>query len=147
MNFAQVATMSDTNPEVPARKKRIMFVDDDMDIVPLYELAGEIEETILTVQNGGLSALKQLDKFGYEIDAVVMDLSMPDMDGITLTRQIRRNEEIRGIHQPMCIFWFTGYPINDIILDAKTQYGVKDIFNKPHDPVDIVRRIKESLEC
>ena len=127
------------------RKRRLMIVDDDLDVLPLYEIAGESEDTLLTIQTGALSALKHLDALGYQVDAVILDLSMPDMDGIALTRQIRRNEEIRGTDKPIKIFWFTGYPINDTINAAGKQYKITEIFQKPESPVDIVNRVKQYL--
>lgn len=127
------------------RKLRIMVVDDDMDLLPMWELTGVIPDTLITIRQGGISALKFLDHFNYELDAVVMDLSMPDMDGITLTKQIRRNEEIRGIDRPMKIFWYTGFPIGDPILTAKKRYRVEEIFVKPAFPVDIVKTVRDIL--
>jgi CheY-like chemotaxis protein len=127
------------------RKQRLMLVDDDAEILPLYELAGEIEDTIIAIQHGGLSALRWLDKFNYDVDAVIMDLSMPDMDGLTLTKLIRNNEMIRSKSHPTMIFWCTGWEINDTLVNAKDKYQVKQIFTKPVQPVDLVHRVKEIL--
>jgi CheY-like chemotaxis protein len=127
-----------------------MLVDDDLEILPLYELAGEIEDTIITVQKGGLSALRFLYALNYEVDAIVLDLSMPDMDGITLTRQIRENEKLRSKMNPISIYWFTGWPFdrnneNDPIVLGAKEHNVSKIWKKPHDPVQIVHEIKQAL--
>lgn len=125
-----------------------MFVDDDLTMLPLYELTGEIEDTLITIRKGGLSALSFLHDLNYEIDAVILDLSMPDMDGITLTRQIRQNENLRSKLNPMKVFWFTGWPFDEdnendpIILGAK-ETKVSKIYAKPHDPVRIIHEVKE----
>jgi CheY-like chemotaxis protein len=128
------------------RKKRLMIVDDDLDILPLYEMIGDIPDTILTIQTGGFSALKTLDALNYQVDAVICDLSMPDLDGLSLTQLIRRNEEIRSVQHPMEIFWFTGYPINSTLETAKTTYRVREVFVKPTTPDVMVDKVREYLK-
>lgn len=132
------------------RKLKLMFVDDDLDMLPMYELAGEIEDTLITIQKGGLSALRFLHELNYEVDAVILDLSMPDMDGITLTKQIRQNENLRSKIHPMKVFWFTGWPFDeknehDPIVIAASETKVSKVFAKPHDAVQIIHEVKEAL--
>lgn len=128
-----------------------MFVDDDLDILPLYELVGEIDDTLITVQKGGLSALSFLHDLNYAVDAVVLDLSMPDMDGITLTRQIRQNENLRSKANPIKVFWFTGWPfdennVNDPIVVGAEENKVIKVYKKPHDPVNIIHEVKAHFD-
>jgi CheY-like chemotaxis protein len=132
------------------KRLRIMFVDDDLEILPLYELAGEIEDTIITIQRGGLSALSFLHDLNYEVDAVILDLSMPDMDGITLTKQIRQNENLRSKASPIKIFWFTGWPFDkrnelDPIMQGAAESQVEKVYAKPLDPVQIIKDVKGRL--
>jgi CheY-like chemotaxis protein len=47
----------------------------------------------------GLGALKALEKESF--DLVIMDVQMPEMDGIEATGVIRKNEKISGVHQPI----------------------------------------------
>jgi len=47
----------------------------------------------------GLEALKALEKESF--DLVIMDVQMPEMDGIEATGVIRKNEKISGVHQPI----------------------------------------------
>lgn len=134
------------NADPGHRRKRVMIVDDDLDTLPLYEMIGDIPDTIITIQTGGLTALKTLDALDYNVDAVVCDLAMPDIDGLSLTRLIRRNEEIRSITDRIAIFWFTGYPINSTLLDAKVKYHVTEIFVKPTTPETIVMNVKKYID-
>jgi CheY-like chemotaxis protein len=127
------------------RRRRVMVVDDDLDILPLYELIGDIPDTIITIQTGGLNALKTLHALDYQVDAVICDLSMPDIDGLSLTTLIRRNEDIRSMEKQIEIFWFTGYPIDDTLLEAKVKYSVREIFVKPTPPDVMVQKVKEYL--
>ena len=136
----------------PNKPLRLMFVDDDADIVPLYEMVGRIDDTLITVRKGGLSALQFLHELNYDVDAVILDLSMPDMDGITLTEQIRRNEGLRSKQTPIRIFWFTGWEFDadnpaDTIMLAKQENHVEEIFKKPIPPVDLVTEVKQRLNA
>lgn len=129
---------------------RIMFVDDDVDILPLYELAGRIEDTVITIRKGGLSALEFLHDLNYEVDAVIIDLSMPDMDGITLTKQIRQNENLRSKRTPIKVWWFTAWPYDetndeDPIMQGARSTNVEKVFPKPHDPVSMIREVKQAF--
>lgn len=129
------------------RKLRIMVVDDDMDQMAMWELCGDIPDTIIAIKKGGISALEFLNDFNYDVDAVVMDLSMPDMDGITLTRQIRSNEDIRGRRNSIKIFWYTGFPVGQTIRTAREKYKVEEIFTKPAFPPEVVQKVRERLNA
>ena len=78
--------MSDVNKKA----KRILLVDDDKNIrILVTELLSTMGYTILEAQDGE-EAMKLVD-IG-PIDLVMTDLKMPGMDGIELTRAIRRIE-------------------------------------------------------
>ncbi len=151
-----------------------MLVDDDADITGLYEFVADIPDTIFTIQNGGLSALRFLNNLNYDVDAIVLDLSMPDMDGISLTERIREQEHIRGmsahtvtsIHQTegptppdqisikrhrISIFWFTGWTYspddpNDPVAVSARRLGVVKIYQKPVDPVELIVDVRRYLD-
>lgn len=67
-------------------KKRILIVDDETDIVKLlrdyFELNGYL---VLTAQNGE-EALKQTEQ---SPDLILLDINMPQMDGLTVCKRIR----------------------------------------------------------
>lgn len=126
---------------------RIVIVDDDLNVLPLYEIIGEIENTTVVVRQSGLGALSFLHEVNYEVDVVVADLSMPDMSGIALTRHIRENEDLRSKSPKIKIFWLTGWTynkddLNDPITSACTEYEVEKIYVKPYDLVAIIHEIK-----
>jgi CheY-like chemotaxis protein len=130
------------------RNLRLVFVDDDVDMLPLYETIGEIEKVSVIVLLNGIRALSFLHEANYEVDAVITDLSMPDMSGISLTRHIRENEELRSKTPPIKMFWLTGWSYNpddpnDPITSAKEEFKIEKIYEKPYDPTAIVNEIKE----
>ena len=73
---------------VNKKAKRILLVDDDKNIrILVTELLSTMGYTILEAKDGR-EAMKLVD-IG-PIDLVMTDLKMPGMDGIELTRAIRR---------------------------------------------------------
>jgi CheY-like chemotaxis protein/CHASE3 domain sensor protein len=70
--------------------RRIMVVDDD--VRNIFALTSALEQkgaTVLTARNGR-EALDKLER-GDGVDLVLMDIMMPEMDGYTAMREIRRN--------------------------------------------------------
>ena len=78
---------------------RILLAEDNIVnqtlVVRTLERQGHFVETAPT----GLEALKRLDEL--PIDLVLMDVHMPEMDGLTATRILRQRELATGQHIPV----------------------------------------------
>ncbi|MBB3660750.1 signal transduction histidine kinase/CheY-like chemotaxis protein/CHASE3 domain sensor protein [Rhizobium sp. BK650] len=81
--------------------RRILVVEDDVRNV--YALTNILEPrgAIIEIARNGREALDALEKAmidpRFAIDLVLMDVMMPVMDGLTATRQIRKNPEWRKL--------------------------------------------------
>lgn len=70
------------------------------------------------------------------VDLILMDVSMPVMDGIQATRQIKRNKNsIKIIMLSM--------HDEDNYINASREAGADDYIRKDSDPADIIRKIRE----
>lgn len=107
-----------TQPEAPAAspqeagvtKEKILIIDDNKDLLwMLQEILSE-EYRICLAENGkeGLELLKKESP-----DLIITDIMMPEIDGITLTRQIKSNKHT--MHIPL------------VILSAKNSHEEKTI--------------------
>ena len=83
------------------------------------------------VASDGTEALEALDRAEY--DAILMDCQMPEMDGFTATREIRRREG-PGRHTPV-IAMTAGASDSD--RDQCLSAGMDDFLSKPVKPRDI----------
>ena len=65
------------------------------------------------------------------MDAVLSDLSMPEMDGLTLFAALKR------LYPDLPVVFVTGYPGEEHLTKA-LQLGACDFIEKPFDPSTIV---------
>lgn len=76
----------------------ILVIDDNKDILWMIKDIFKDEYTVLTAENAeeGMKVLKE-----YSPHLVITDIMMPGIDGITLTRQIKKNRHL--MHIPIII--------------------------------------------
>lgn len=71
--------------------RRILVVDDDMRNIFALTSALEQKGADVEVARNGIEALDKLAKGGELLDLVLMDIMMPEMDGYTAMREIRKD--------------------------------------------------------
>ncbi|GAA0698662.1 response regulator transcription factor [Paraclostridium ghonii] len=115
--------------------ENILIVDDDKEIVDAIEFYLKPEGFNILKAYDGLEAIENL--IDNNIDLVIMDVMMPNMDGLKTTLKIRENNNI---------------PI--ILLSAKDQdmdkilglnMGADDYITKPFNPLELIARVKSQL--
>ena len=119
--------------------KTILIVDDEPDIVEILrynlEKAGY---TTLTAQNG-LDAVN-LAKQNHP-DLILLDVMLPDMDGIQTCETIRSNPDLQGT-----IIAFLTARSEDYSEIAGFQAGADDYITKPIRPKVLISRIQSLLK-
>ena len=76
------------NNGASTKKKRVLIVDDDLEVTGLYEkLLEAYQYDVLTASDGTL-ALKEV--LQYDVDAVLCDLRMPELEGDLFYRAVER---------------------------------------------------------
>lgn len=119
--------------------ERILIVDDDPDILRLvsYNLgqAGFIVEEAAT----GAQALDRLAS-NPAPDLVVLDIMLPDVDGLEICRKMRQQESTRAI--PLIMLTARGEEIDRVI---GFELGADDYVMKPFSPRELVLRVKSII--
>lgn len=74
-------------------------------------------------------------------DLILMDLAMPELDGVEATRQIRQ----RNVFAHTPIFAISAYATHDVKQDA-LDAGCNDVFAKPLDLESLLKKIHSALD-
>lgn len=124
-----------------ATKRKVLIVDDNRDLLPIFAHLSD-EEIQFVVAANGLDALASLERRGGGIDAVLLDLSMSPLDGIAVVEEIRRNEQIKPNGKPLRVAFFTSQTVDGVIDRVQRANNVERVFSKPFDPFELVKSIK-----
>src|SRR5258708_6613296 len=108
--------------------ERILLVEDDPRLAEmLSEYLGQAGFGV-TVAPLGATALERLA--GADYDAVVLDLMLPDMDGLDVCRQLRTEADT-----PVLMLTARGEPIDRIL---GLELGADDYLPKPFQPRELL---------
>ena len=121
------------------RSPIVLIVDDTVDTRELYAMYFRSRGfTALLAHDGvaGVAAARQKNP-----DVIVMDLSMPGLDGITATRQLKADAATR--RTPVIIL--TGYPMRAIQHGA-LEAGADAFLTKPCLPEDLEQHVLRCLD-
>ena len=93
-----------------------------------YEVAGEAENGVVAVENYG----------AIQPELVIMDITMPEMDGIEAVKKIKAGDPSAKII--MC----SAMGQQAMVIDA-IQAGARDFIVKPFQPERVIEAVKKAL--
>ncbi len=115
--------------------RHILVVDDDHRLRQLLRRYLVQNGYAVSLAADVADARRQLARFAF--DLVVLDLMLPDEDGLVLAREIRRNGEL-----PVLLLTARGEPEERI---AGLEAGADDYIVKPFEPRELLLRIATIL--
>jgi two-component system, OmpR family, alkaline phosphatase synthesis response regulator PhoP len=117
--------------------KKILLVDDEVDILEFLKYNLEQDNFEVLVSNNGKDALK---KILQNPDLIVLDIMMPEMDGFELYQQIKKNK----VYQDIPIIFLTAKSGETDEIKG-LDLGASDYIQKPISPKKLIARIKSNL--
>ncbi|GAC1376663.1 MAG: hypothetical protein NVSMB4_05640 [Acidimicrobiales bacterium] len=117
----------------------ILIVDDDPAITTLLKMSFELEGHVVMTAASGPEALE----LAREIHpaAMVVDVMMPDMDGLELVRRLRANDATANIPIVCCSARSLARDV-----EAGLAAGADDYLTKPLDPYELVQKIEQRVQ-
>jgi two-component system alkaline phosphatase synthesis response regulator PhoP len=115
-------------------KHKVLVVDDEADIVELIKYNLEKEGFEVKTANDGQTAVEKAKKF--EPDAILLDIMMPEMDGVEACHQIRNIPNLDGTY----IIFLTAR-VEEYSEVAAFEAGADDYITKPVKPRALISRI------
>ncbi|MER0238475.1 response regulator [Fulvimarina sp. MAC8] len=116
--------------------KRILVIDDDPHIREIVVFALEREGYASEIAKDGREALERHESF--RPDLVVLDIGLPEQDGLEVCRAIRRD------HETPILFLSARSEEIDRVLGL--EIGGDDYVTKPFSPRELVARVKTILK-
>lgn len=127
--------MTDPAPPPPAV---ILVVDDDRDIAQFVEVNLRLHGYTVVLAHDGEQALEMVDK--HRPDLAVVDIRMPRLDGLELTRRLRADPMTAAL--PIILLTAKGLTVDKVVgLTA----GADDYLVKPFDTAELVARVHSTL--
>jgi pilus assembly protein CpaE len=118
--------------------EKILIVDDDLETLRLVGLMLQRQGYQIVAANNGNQGINLAKT--EKPDLIVLDVMMPDMDGYTVTRELRKDPDIADT--PILMFTAKSQ-VDDKV--AGYEAGVDDYLTKPVHPVELVAHIKALL--
>ena len=117
----------------------ILVVDDQPINVQLLKRKLEREGIRVLTATNGVEALAAIGK--EKPDLILLDVMMPDMDGIEVCQRLQGREDTRSIP----IIFITSYEDDEVRARALNT-GAVDYFLKPFDDEDLLNAINAALK-
>src|SRR5450432_3020181 len=120
------------------RVQTVLVVDDQPHIARVVKLS--LEDLGCTVKTAGSGAAALSACASGSIDLMIIDVGMPDIDGLETVRLIRALPRYADLR----IIILTGSGDTNIRHEAE-RLGVAQFLTKPFSPTDLERRVKSLL--
>jgi two-component system phosphate regulon response regulator OmpR len=115
--------------------ERVLLIEDDARLAGMVsEYLGAAGFDVVQVGSGG-AALERLGREPY--DALVLDLTLPDIDGLEVCRRVRAKWDT-----PVLMLTARGEPMDRVV---GLELGADDYLPKPFEPRELLARLRALL--
>lgn len=124
---------------MPKGKERILFVDDERDLVKIAEQMLESLGYKVTIRTSSVEALSLFQTKSNLFDLVITDMTMPQMTGYELA------EKLLAIRKDLPIILCTGFSHQITKMEA-AKAGIKEFLMKPLTLRDLANNVRKVLD-
>jgi CheY-like chemotaxis protein len=121
-------------------RRKVLVVDDDPEIVTFLATLLELEGIESQVATSAAAALAMLDRGGPPPQLVLLDIAMPDRDGLDLCRALKKDPRTRDVP----VFVVSARPGKDVVERALAA-GAEEFIRKPFENHELIARIRGRL--
>ncbi len=118
---------------------RVLLVEDEPEIADMLNIFFEGQNFALTHAFDGAEALRRA--LSVQPHVILMDITLPDMDGYEITRQLR--QQPRTSHIPVIFLTRRGGRDDRL---AGLKLGADDFISKPFDVEELMLRMRNSIQ-
>ena len=122
----------------PMARERILLIEDEPDIAEVLQYNLEKEGFVVETARRGDSGLEAIRREAP--DLIVLDLMLPGIDGLELTRMLKRDSATSRL--PIVMLTARGEEVDRIV---GLELGADDYISKPFSPREVVLRVKAVL--
>ncbi len=122
------------------RKKRILLVDDEHNLLVLLKL--NLEKTNryeVKLEHRAMEVLAAAEAF--KPDLIMMDFMMPEMNGTEVAAKLQANQELK--HIP--VIFLTASVAKGNQEQRKEHFGGRPMLSKPASPEEVIACIEQHL--
>ncbi len=116
------------------RQYRVAVLDDDADLCKLLRFLLEKEYEVI-MASGGADLRRLVEEAA--VDVIVLDIGLPDEDGISIAQKIRTTSSIP-------LVFLSGYSSEEMIVKG-LNIGGDDYVTKPFQPEVLLARVRNAL--
>jgi DNA-binding response OmpR family regulator len=122
-------------------KKKILVVNDEPDVTTMLKMTLERVGFRVDTFNDPVLALKSYKPHLY--DLVILDVIMPELDGLELYTQLKRKDS--GVN--ICFLTASSEPYREKLLKEKYNQLSRDLFlEMPLPTSELIREVKKRLQ-
>jgi two-component system response regulator CpxR len=130
-----------TSQPFPVEKKKILVVNDEPDVTTMLKMTLERVGFRVDTFNDPVLALKDYKPNMY--DLVILDVIMPELDGLELYTQLKSKDS--GIN--ICFLTASSEPYREELLKEKYNQLSRDLFlEMPLPTSELIREVKKRIQ-
>ncbi len=116
--------------------EHILIIDDDIKLTELIQKYLEKHKYKVTINNSSVDGFNIFEK-NKNFDLIILDITMPELDGFQLLRKIRETSTV-----PVIMLTARG-EVSDRVIGL--ELGADDYMPKPFEPEELIARIQSIM--